>query len=50
MKTIDEINEKIKAGKAVIVNAEEIIDLVKEKGVKKNRLPDPLCDRRRPWE
>jgi uncharacterized protein (DUF39 family) len=35
MKTIAEINEKIKTGKAVIVNAEEIIDLVKEKGVKK---------------
>lgn len=35
MKTIDEINEKIKEGKAVVVTAEEIIDLVKEKGVKK---------------
>jgi uncharacterized protein (DUF39 family) len=33
MKTIAEINEKIKAGKAVVVTAEEIIDLVKEKGV-----------------
>lgn len=34
-KTIQEINEKIKKGKAVIVTAEEIIDIVKEKGVKK---------------
>ncbi len=31
-KTYDEINEKIKSGKAVVVTAEEIIDLVKEKG------------------
>ena len=35
MKTIEEINEKIKQGKALVVTAEEIIDLVKEKGVKK---------------
>ena len=34
-KTIDEINEKIKEGKAVVVTAEEIMDIVKEKGVKK---------------
>ena len=34
-KTIEEINEKIKAGKAVVVTAEEIIDLVKQKGTKK---------------
>ena len=34
-KTIQEINEKIKKGKAVVVTAEEIIDIVKEKGVKK---------------
>jgi len=34
MKTIAEINEKIQQGKAVVVNAEEVIDLVKEKGVK----------------
>jgi len=33
MKTIAEINEKIKSGKAVVVTAEEIIDIVKEKGV-----------------
>lgn len=32
-KTIAEINEKIKAGKAVVVTAEEIIDIVKQKGV-----------------
>jgi uncharacterized protein (DUF39 family) len=34
-KTIAEINEKIKEGKAVVFTAEEIIDIAKEKGVKK---------------
>ena len=34
-KTIEEINQKIKNGSAVILNAEEIIGYVKEKGVKK---------------
>ena len=34
-KTIEEINEKIGAGKAVVVTAEEIIDIVKQKGVKR---------------
>ena len=34
-KTLAEINEKIKKGKAVVVTAEEIIDLVDEKGVEK---------------
>jgi len=34
-KTIEEINEKIQQGKAVIVTAEEIIDIVKQKGVKR---------------
>lgn len=34
-KTIEEINEKIKNGKAVVLNAEEIIEYAKEKGVKK---------------
>ncbi len=34
-KTIAEINDKIREGKAVVVTAEEIIDLAKEKGVKK---------------
>ena len=34
-KTIEEINEKIKQGKAVVVSAEEIIDIVKQKGVKR---------------
>ena len=34
-KTIREINERIKKGEAVIVTAEEIIDLVEEKGLKK---------------
>jgi uncharacterized protein (DUF39 family) len=34
-RTIQEINEKIKAGKAVVVTAEEIIGIVKKKGVEK---------------
>lgn len=34
-KTIKEINEKIKKGNAVVVTAEEIIDIVEEKGPKK---------------
>jgi uncharacterized protein (DUF39 family) len=34
-RTISEINEKIKNGKAIVVTAEEIIDIVEEKGVKK---------------
>ena len=34
-KTIAEINEKIKKGKAVVVDAEEMIDIVKERGVEK---------------
>jgi len=34
-KTLAEINEKIKKGEAVVVTAEEIIDLVDEKGIKK---------------
>ena len=33
-KTYDEINEKIKNGDVVVVTAEEMIDIVKEKGVK----------------
>jgi len=35
LKTIDEINEKIKSGKAIIVTAEEMIEITKEKGTKK---------------
>lgn len=35
MKTIKEINEKIKKGQVVVVTAEEIIDLVQKKGIKK---------------
>ena len=35
MKSYNEINEKIKSGKAVVVTAEEIIDIVKEEGLKK---------------
>jgi uncharacterized protein (DUF39 family) len=34
-KTIQEINEKIKQGKAVVYTAEEIIEVVKNKGAKK---------------
>jgi uncharacterized protein (DUF39 family) len=34
-KTIEEINEKIRQGKALVVTAEEIIGIAKEKGVKK---------------
>jgi len=34
-KTIEEINEKIREGKAVVVTAEEIIGIIKQKGVKK---------------
>jgi uncharacterized protein (DUF39 family) len=33
-KTIAEINQKIKNGQAVVVTADEIIDIVKEKGIK----------------
>lgn len=33
LRTIDEINAKIKAGKVVVYTAEEVIGLVKEKGV-----------------
>ena len=32
-KTIDEINEKIKKGQAVVVTAEEIIDIARKKGI-----------------
>ena len=34
-KTIKEINSKIKKGEAVVVTAEEIIDIVERKGLKK---------------
>lgn len=34
-KTIAEINEKIKKGKAVVVTAEEIVDIARKKGVSK---------------
>ncbi len=33
-KSIEEINKKIKQGKAVVVTAEEMVDIVKENGVK----------------
>ncbi len=35
MKTIEEINEKIKKGRAVVVTAEEMIEITKDKGTKK---------------
>ena len=35
MKTIKEINDKIKKGEVVVVTAEEVIDLVQKKGIKK---------------
>lgn len=35
MKTIDEINEKIRKGKVVVVTAEEMIGITREKGTKK---------------
>ena len=34
-KTIEEINEKIRKGKAIVLTAEEIIDYAAEKGIKK---------------
>ena len=34
-KTYEEINERIRSGEAVVLTAEEVIDLVKEKGVEK---------------
>jgi uncharacterized protein (DUF39 family) len=35
VKTIEEINEKIRKGKAVVLTAEEIIDYASEKGIRK---------------
>ena len=35
VKTIEEINERILEGKAVVVTAEEMIDIVEENGAKK---------------
>lgn len=35
MKTVEEINEKIKSGRAVVLTAEEVIAMAKEEGVKK---------------
>lgn len=34
-RTYDEINEKIKSGKVVVVTAEEVVSIVKDKGIKK---------------
>ncbi len=41
-KSIHEINKKIKEGKAVVVTAEEMVDIVKTEGVKK-RLQKGRC-------
>lgn len=35
MKSLEEINEKIQKGEAVVVTAEEMVEIVKEKGVEK---------------
>lgn len=35
MRSIEEINEKIKKGKVVVITAEEMVEFAKEKGVKK---------------
>ena len=35
MKSIGEINEKIKKGKALVLTAEEIVDFVRQKGPKR---------------
>ena len=35
MRTIKEINAKIKKGEVVVVTAEEVIELVEKKGAKK---------------
>ena len=35
-KTIEEINAKIRSGKAVVFTAEEIIEVVKDVGIKKS--------------
>jgi len=35
VRSIEEINEKIRQGKAVVVTAEEIIEIVRKKGIKK---------------
>jgi len=37
-KTIEEINAKIRSGKAVVFTAEEIIEVVKDMGIKKAAL------------
>ena len=34
-KTYDEINDKIRSGKAVVMTAEEVVDLVRQKGAEK---------------
>ena len=34
-KTYEEINERIRSGKAVVMTAEEVVDLVREKGAER---------------
>ena len=36
-KTIQEINEKIRKGQVVVVDAEEIVEIVAEKGAERRR-------------
>ena len=45
-KTIEEINQKIKKGEAVVFTAEEIIGVVKEKGLKQRGRGSGCCDHR----
>ena len=40
VKTIEEINERILEGKAVVVTAEEMIDIVEENGAKSSKMVD----------
>ena len=44
LKTYQEINEKIRSGKAVVVTAEEMVGIVREKGdeaAAREIIPDP---------
>ena len=45
-KTIAEINEKIKKGQAVVVTAEEIIDIAKKKGISQAKIGRASCRER----
>jgi uncharacterized protein (DUF39 family) len=49
-KTYQEINDKIRKGQAVVVTAEEIIDLVRRKGeVEAGRIPAVGCSHPHPF-